>query len=143
VPAYVHLAHTLALDDVVEFAGRVPHDASTALAAGAGLLLVIDAPSDNSLFLPSKLIEYLPLQKPIFGLTPPLGATADLLAELSYPMAPPDDEQAIAAALEVLLARYAAGTLAPSAQHADVSRRYEIACTARSFHDVLMRCVRQ
>jgi glycosyltransferase involved in cell wall biosynthesis len=143
VPAYLRLAHTLALDDVVEFTGRVPHEASIALAMGADVLLVIDAPSDNNLFLPSKLIEYLPLQKPILGLTPLAGATSDVLADLSYPMAPPDDEQAIESALEVLLARHAAGTLAPSAQHADVAHRYHIACTARAFHEVLLACARQ
>jgi glycosyltransferase involved in cell wall biosynthesis len=143
VPAYVDLAHALALGDVVEFVERVPHDRSTALAAGADVLLVIDAPSDNNLFLPSKLIEYLPLQKPILGLTPPHGATADVLAELSYPMAAPDDDRAIQSALEALLARAAAGTLAPSSQHALVARRYDIACTARALHDVLMGCVRQ
>ena len=143
VPDYVDLAHALALDDVVEFVGRVSHDASTALAAGADVLLVIDAPSDNSLFLPSKLIEYLPFQKPILGLTPPHGATADLLAELSYPMAAPDDDRAIQSTLELLLGKAAAGTLAPSSQHALVARRYDISCTARAFHDVLLGCVRQ
>jgi glycosyltransferase involved in cell wall biosynthesis len=142
VPAYVDLAHALGLDDVVEFAGRVPYDASLELAAGADVLLVIDAPADDSLFLPSKLIEYLPLQKPILGLTPNQGATADLLSELSYPIAQPNDEAAIAAALEALMARHAAGTLGPSTQHADVTRRYDVACTARAFHDVLMTCAR-
>ena len=143
VPAYVDLTRALGLQDVVEFVGRVPHDASVALAADADVLLVVDAPSDDSLFLPSKLIEYLPLVKPILGLTPPRGATADILAELSYPMAAPDDESAIEVALEDLLARHAAGTLAPSAHHAAVARRYDIACTARAFHDVLLRCVPQ
>ncbi len=143
VPAYVDLARALALEDVVEFTGRVPHDESTALAARADVLLVIDAPSDNSLFLPSKLIEYLPLHKPILGLTPPHGATADVLNELAYPMAPPDDERAIQSALESMLERAATGTLASSAQHDAVARRYDIACTARAFHDVLMQCVRQ
>jgi hypothetical protein len=89
------------------------------------------------------LIEYLALQKPILGLTPPHGATADVLAELSSPMAAPDDDRAIQSTLEALLARAAAGTLAPSSQHALVARRYDIACTARAFHEVLLRCVRQ
>jgi len=143
VPAYVDLAHSLALDDVVEFVGRVSHDASSELAAGADVLLVIDAPADDSLFLPSKLIEYLPLQKPILGLTPNQGATADVLSELSYPTVPPDDELAIASALELLLARHAARTLGPSTQHAGVARRYQIACTTQAFHEVLVACARQ
>jgi glycosyltransferase involved in cell wall biosynthesis len=140
VPAYVDLAHALALDDVVEFVPRLPREASMALAAGGDVLLVIDAPGDNNLFLPSKLIEYLPLNKPILGLTPRRGATADVLGELSYPVAPPDDEQAIASAVESLLAQHTAGALATSAQHGTVSRRYEISCTARAFNDVLLSC---
>jgi|RhiMethySRZTD1v2_1073278.scaffolds.fasta_scaffold05176_12 glycosyltransferase involved in cell wall biosynthesis len=143
IPAYVDLAHALALDDVVEFVPRLPREASMALAAGGDVLLVIDAPGDNNLFLPSKLIEYLPLHKPILGLTPRRGATADVLTELSYPIAPPDDEQAIASAVESLLAQHEGGTLAPSAQHGTVSRRYEISCTARAFNDVLLACARR
>jgi len=143
VTAYVDLAHALALDDVVEFVPRRPREASLALAAGGDVLLVIDAPGDNNLFLPSKLIEYLPLNKPILGLTPRRGATADVLGELSYPIAPPDDEQAIASAVEGLLAQHVAGALAPSAQHGAVSRRYEISCTARAFNDVLLACTRR
>ena len=62
------------------------------------MLLVIDAPADDSLFLPSKLIDYLPLGKPILGLTPLRGASADLIRRLGYPVVAPDDEAAIAAA---------------------------------------------
>ena len=46
------------------------------------MLLVIDAPADESLFLPSKLIDYLPARKPILGLTPARGASADLIRAL-------------------------------------------------------------
>lgn len=45
----------------------------------ADLLLVIDGPFEKSPFLPSKIIDYLGSEKPIFAITPPLGATADLI----------------------------------------------------------------
>ena len=78
VPAHRRLADDLALTDVVEFTGRVPFAESAARAAAADVLLVIDAPADDSLFLPSKLIDYLPLGRPILALTPARGASADL-----------------------------------------------------------------
>ena len=78
VPAYRRLTRALGLDDVVEFCGRRSFADSARYAAAADVLLVIDAPADENLFLPSKLIDYLPLEKPILALTPARGATADL-----------------------------------------------------------------
>ena len=50
--------------------GRLPFLESARIAASADVLLVIDAAAEDNLFLPSKLIDYLPLAKPILGLTP-------------------------------------------------------------------------
>ena len=87
--------------------GGCPSPRARSWAAAADVLLVIDAPADESLFLPSKLIDYLPAGKPILALTPLRGASADLIRALGYPVIPPDDEPAIAAAIEALLAAHA------------------------------------
>ena len=47
--------------------GGCPFAESARRAAAADVLLVIDAPADESLFLPSKLIDYLPAGKPILA----------------------------------------------------------------------------
>jgi glycosyltransferase involved in cell wall biosynthesis len=140
VPAHARLAATLGLGGLVEFTGRVSFAESAALAAAADVLLVIDAPSDDSLFLPSKLIDYLPLAKPILGLTPPRGASADVLRPLGHPIVAPDDEAAIASAIEALIDRKREGRLGVPASHHASAAQYDIRTTTRAFADILERC---
>jgi glycosyltransferase involved in cell wall biosynthesis len=140
VPSYRRLASTLDLDAIVTFTGRVPFAESARLAADADVLLVIDAPADDNLFLPSKLVDYLALAKPILGLTPSRGATADVLRAIDQPIVPPDDEAAIASAIETLIERKKQGRLELPAAYADVLVRYDIRTVARRFADLLERC---
>lgn len=140
IPAHRLLAQRLGLDGVVEFTGRLPWAESTRRAAAADALLLIDAPAADSLFLPSKLVDYLPLGKPILGLTPSQGAAADLVRRLGYDVIPPDDVPAIALAVESLIVRHQGGGLGASAVHAAASRAYDIRQTALQFADILDRC---
>jgi glycosyltransferase involved in cell wall biosynthesis len=139
VAAHERLAARLGLAGLVDFTGRLPFSESAGLAAAADVLLVIDAPSDDSLFLPSKLVDYLPLGKPILGLTPTCGASADLLRSLGHPVVPPDDEVAIASAIARLIDGKREGRLGVPARHA-VAALYDIRTTARAFMDILERC---
>ena len=134
------LASALGLDDVVEFTGRVPFAESSRRANAADVLLLIDAPASESLFLPSKLVDYLPARKPILGLTPPRGASADLIRALHYPVIAPDDEQGIAAAIEALIAAKHEGRLSVSMNQSVVEQWYDIHRTARAFAEILERC---
>jgi hypothetical protein len=140
VPEHQELADSLRLGQVVSFVGRVPFSESERYAASADVLLVIDAPSKNSLFLPSKLIDYLPLRKPILGLTPPEGASADVIRSLGYRVVRPDDETAIRSVITELLNEHSAGALRASPQHDAVSASYDIRETARSFAEILSAC---
>jgi glycosyltransferase involved in cell wall biosynthesis len=140
VAAYPRLAAELGLDGVVDFVARVPAGEASRLAAAADVLLVVDAPAADSLFLPSKLIDYLPLETPILALTPASGATADLVRELGYPAAAPDDEAAIRSAVTALLDARRNGTLGPSPQHRSVASQYDIRRAAGRFAEVLAEC---
>jgi glycosyltransferase involved in cell wall biosynthesis len=140
VPSHRRLATALGLDSIVEFTGRVSFTDSSRRAADADVLLVIDASAAESLFLPSKLIDYLPAGKPILALTPPQGATADLVRALGYPLVAPDDEPAIAAAIEALIVAKQHGRLTASTTHAEVASRYDIRRTAGAFAEILARC---
>jgi glycosyltransferase involved in cell wall biosynthesis len=140
VPAHERLAERLGLSGLVEFTGRVPFAESARIAASGDVLLVIDAPADDSLFLPSKLIDYLPLGKPILGLTPRAGATADVLRRLDQPIVAPDDEAGIALAIEMLIARKRRGELAVPPSFDAAAAQYDIRATTRAFADILGRC---
>ncbi len=135
---YRGAARALGVDASITFQGRVPAAEAAARAASADVLLVIDAPSDRpSVFLPSKLVDYLAFRKPILGITPERGASAALLRELGCPVAAPNDTDAIAAALRDLASRWRNGTLAVGAGFDRVSAEFDIRCTARQLSDLL------
>lgn len=136
--AYAGVADRLGLRDIIRFTGRRSPDEARAAAALGDVLLLIDAPSKGpSLFLPSKLIDYLPLRRPIFGITPAEGPSADLLRQLGYPVVEPDDELGIARVLAELIDMKASRRLAASDDHEAVAAPYSVAATSRQFDGVL------
>jgi glycosyltransferase involved in cell wall biosynthesis len=68
------------------------------LMASADLLLVIDSPDESSVFLPSKLVDYLGAGVPILGIVPP-GASASLIGRLGGQVANPARPQEVARTL--------------------------------------------
>lgn len=73
---------------LIRFVDSVAYSKSLELMVSADLLLVIDAPDEMSVFLPSKLIDYIGADVPICGITPP-GTTANLLRRLGAPVGDP------------------------------------------------------
>jgi glycosyltransferase involved in cell wall biosynthesis len=69
------------------------------LMADADGLLIIDAPAETSVFLPSKLIDYIGAARPVFGITPK-GTAAMLIKELGGLVADPADPNQVSAGLE-------------------------------------------
>lgn len=140
---YARRAAELGIDRIVRFVGRRSPADALAAASTADVLLSIDAPSDGpSMYLPSKLVDYLPLRKPILALTPDDGASADLVRRLGYPVVGPSDIAGIAAEIERLMTLKSRGALAPSPAHDEVSRDYDIRATTRALHDVMEEALR-
>ena len=90
-------------EGVISLKSSVKYLDSLALMANSDGLLVIDAPADLSVFLPSKLIDYVGAGRPILGITP-RGTAADLIRRLGGWVADPADVPAIAAALRTFIA---------------------------------------
>lgn len=135
---YRRLAEKKGLSQVVEIRDRVPPADAAAMAADADVLLVIDAPATGAgVFLPSKLVDYLPHARPILGLTPPGSATASVLGRLECPMAPPDDVGAICLAIERLIQCWRAGTLRVGPAFAAVAGEYHVARTTERLSAVM------
>lgn len=65
-------------------------------------LLIIDAPADLSVFLPSKLIDYIGADRPVLGITPE-GTAASLIRELGGLVANPADIPQISNTLELFI----------------------------------------
>ena len=89
-------------DGLVRLIYTVPYSRSLQLMSDADLLLVIDGPDDLSVFLPSKLVEYLGAGTPIFGIVPP-GTSARLLARVGAPVADPRQPSDVARGLREAL----------------------------------------
>ncbi len=62
-------------------------------------LLVIDAPAEVSVFLPSKLIDYVGAARPVFGITP-RGTAYALIQRLGGWVAAPSDDETVARELK-------------------------------------------
>jgi hypothetical protein len=86
----------------ITFKGAVPYMESLRLTRGADCLLVVDAPSDTSVFFPSKLVDYLGSGRHICAVTPE-GATRRIAAAAGATLAPIADPDAAANALRDLL----------------------------------------
>jgi hypothetical protein len=126
----------LGLSAIVTFRERVSHLESLAAMRDADVLVLIDAPADTNVFLPSKIADYLVAHRPILALTPPVGPSADLVRELGYPLVRPDDVPGVIAALEALLDQHERGVDLSSGD-VDATRRYELHDVAASFAAVL------
>ena len=87
----------------------VPYLQSLAVMAGADVLLTIEAPARQSVFFPSKLVDYLGARKPLFAITPKGSFTAHLLETWGQPWCDVKDIDGIAAVLK----RVAEGQLWP------------------------------
>ncbi len=80
----------------------VEYHESLRLMSEADGLLVIDAPADMSVFLPSKLIDYIGAGRPVLGITPP-GTAASLIQNLGGPVVDPSDKRSISEALMLFI----------------------------------------
>jgi glycosyltransferase involved in cell wall biosynthesis len=107
-------AEGLGLGDRLDLIPYAPRAASLALQrdSEALLLLIPEADGRGRGVLSGKVFEYIAVGRPILAAVPPDGAAAELIRETGAGVvAPPDDPDAIRAALEELHARWVAGDL--------------------------------
>jgi len=127
-------------NSLVKTTSTVSYLKSLELMAESDLLLIIDAPNTGiSVFLPSKLIDYIGAGKPIIGLVP-RGASATLIQRLGGVTADPVDSAAIrkmlAEAIALGLARRKDGITAPWGDPA-VREQYRIETTAQDYFKIV------
>jgi hypothetical protein len=126
---------TLAARHLV-FDRPVGYEESLRLMVESDALLVIDAPAKRSVFLPSKLIEYLGAGPPILAITPP-GTTANLMTRLGGAAIGPEDIEGIGRALEKLIDGLRSGALSRPWTPADATAEFRIDRVAAVMTDII------
>lgn len=127
------LFRELGLQEHVRVEGGMAYADSLRHMASADALLLIDGdhPGRN-VFLPSKMMDYLAMERPILGVTPSGSPSHRLLEEFGQPSAAPSDRQGLAEAL----ARVLAGTVAPPDPRSAIER-FAVNQIARQFCAIL------
>lgn len=85
-------------DGLIIVRSSVDYVKSLELMQRADGLLMIDAPAEVSVFLPSKLIDYIGSRRPIFGITP-RGTAASLIKKMGGSVGDPGDPASTASLL--------------------------------------------
>ncbi len=137
-------AHDLGLDNLTVFEGPVTFARSQELAFQADVLLVIDAPSVTpSVFLPSKLVDYLAFEKPILGITPLIGSSADLIRKLDCPVVDPNDIEGISVNLARMIDNKKSGTDLLPPTFKQEAKQYNISHTAKQMDELLRTLIKE
>ncbi|MBT4485757.1 MAG: glycosyltransferase [Candidatus Latescibacteria bacterium] len=126
------------VEDIVENKGLVGHVKSLALMRSADVLLVIDAPGKENLFLSSKIIEYLGARCPIFMVTPMSGPTSEIAEEIGCKTLEFYDVQEIADQIVTLLNKKEQGTLTVNIPE-HVYNRYRVETVAEKYSDLIVK----
>ncbi|WP_406732461.1 hypothetical protein RJD39_13465 [Vibrio scophthalmi] len=87
---------------LVHFKGGVDYIQSLSEMVSSDALLIIDAPAKESVFLPSKLIDYVGAKRPIMAITPQ-GTSQKLVNRMGFATATPESDTEIKAMLTTFL----------------------------------------
>jgi glycosyltransferase involved in cell wall biosynthesis len=117
-------------DGLLQFRESIPYDDSLRAMRSANALLIIDAPFEQNVFFPSKLVDYLWARRPILALSPP-GASANIVAEAGGMVVAPDKAESIADGLADFLDCLRAGRIGPPDE--TVVARYDARPIAAAF----------
>jgi glycosyltransferase involved in cell wall biosynthesis len=102
----------LGLQDKVRFVGQVPYGECLRRMSASHVLLLVEAPLQEGIFLPSKFVDYVQTGRPILAVSPRLGTVADIIGPRGGGLlADCRDESAILQALQVLHRSFTEGTL--------------------------------
>ena len=115
----------------------VPYMESLRLMARSDALLLMDAPADVNVFLPSKLVDYVGARRPILGITPPRGPSAELIRQAGGLTADPRDSEGIADAVHAYIEEHKSGSLTQRVPDHECRSRFDVNRVATEFRDLV------
>ena len=105
-------AKTIAVENVIKIEAAVPYSQMPEMLAKSDVLVIIEAPLKESIFLPAKIVDYVQIGRPILALAPVVGTITDIFSThgggIAVDCQSPD---AVAQALQTLYTHWKEGTL--------------------------------
>jgi glycosyltransferase involved in cell wall biosynthesis len=105
-------AKTMGVEDIIRIEAQRPYSQMPRALARSNVLVIIEAPVEEGIFLPGKLVDYVQIGRPILALSPVVGKIADILSKhgggIAVDCKSPD---AVAQAFQTLYAHWKEGTL--------------------------------
>ncbi len=135
---YQRMAEEFGVSSLVELRDSLPFQECQNIVSTSDVLLVIDTPGFDGVFLPTKLIEYLAHRKPVIGITEQGSAVYDVLQECGLSFADIHDPESIADAFENMLSLWSDGELDSALPHRESAESYAIENVNRKLDDLLL-----
>jgi hypothetical protein len=105
-------AKTMGVEDIIRIEASRPYSQMPQALAKSDVLVIIEAPLKEGVFMPGKLVDYVQIGRPVLALSPVVGTIADILSKhgggIAVDCQSPD---AVAQAFQTLYVHWTNGTL--------------------------------
>jgi glycosyltransferase involved in cell wall biosynthesis len=106
------IANALGIEDAIAIEPSVPYTQMPEALARSNVLVIIEAPLEEGIFMPSKIVDYVQIGRPILAVAPVVGTLNDLFSVNGGGIAVDcQSPEAVAKAVETLYLKWEAGTL--------------------------------
>lgn len=137
---FLGLIKKYGVEDVVDYIKQVSYIDSLKLGIRSDVLLLIDAPADSeSIFFPAKLADYISFKKPILGITPVNGFSAELLRNLGHRIVEPDDLAGIKQALKEFIILYERNALSINTEMLRYTENFEAGKISSDLDEIIAK----
>ena len=112
------------IDNIVKLIGRKPYSEAMGYIEKADMVIVLEAPMEEGIFLPSKIADILGYHKPIFAISPAKGVLADLIS--TYGCGITTDGKSLSSIKEGLIKVFEQWSEGNLKEHYNISTAYDI-----------------
>jgi glycosyltransferase involved in cell wall biosynthesis len=105
-------AKTMGLEEIIKIESTVPYSKMPEILSQSDVLVIIEAPLEEGIFMPSKISDYVQIGRPILALTPTIGTIVDIFSKHGGGIAVDcQSPEHVAQALQKLYVHWKAGML--------------------------------
>jgi hypothetical protein len=133
-----HSARAQGVEDIVRIEPTVPYSQMPEVLARSDVLVIIEAPLEEGIFMPSKIVDYVQIGRPILALAPVVGTIHDILSQHGGGIAV-DCQSPVesAQALQTLYAHWKSGTLQDTYNSRSLYPLFSDELVLKCYHDLI------